>query len=55
MAPEIVTKKDYLGPPVDVWACGVILYIMLVGTFPFRAADDKTLYNKISSGNLDIP
>jgi len=47
MAPEIVSKGDYFGPPVDVWACGIILFVMLVGHFPFRSPDDKTLYSKI--------
>lgn len=55
MAPEIVLKKEYYGPPVDIWACGILLYVMLVGTFPFKAADDKTLYFKIRSGNYDLP
>ncbi|KAL4503612.1 hypothetical protein ABPG73_017355 [Tetrahymena malaccensis] len=55
MAPEIVSKKEYYGPPVDIWACGILLYVMLVGTFPFKAADDKTLYFKIRNGNYDLP
>lgn len=36
MAPEIVLKKEYCGPPVDIWACGVLLYALLCGTFPFK-------------------
>lgn len=47
MAPEIVSKKEYYGPQADVWACGILLYYMLVGTVPFKAADEKTLYYKI--------
>eukprot|EP01016_Furgasonia_blochmanni_P047203 TRINITY_DN6916_c0_g1_i4.p1 TRINITY_DN6916_c0_g1~~TRINITY_DN6916_c0_g1_i4.p1 ORF type:complete len:529 (+),score=60.02 TRINITY_DN6916_c0_g1_i4:363-1949(+) len=34
MAPEIVTKKDYFGPPVDCWALGVLLYTLLHGAYP---------------------
>jgi len=33
-APEIVHNLDY-GKPVDLWACGVVLYVMLAGKFPF--------------------
>ena len=36
MAPEITKKSDYEGMPVDMWAVGVLLYVMLVGQFPFR-------------------
>ena len=47
MAPEIVSKKEYYGPPVDVWSAGIVLYLMLVGHFPFKGTDDKHLYQKI--------
>ena len=47
MSPEIVSKKDYYGSPVDIWACGILLYVMLTGHFPFKAKDDKALYKKI--------
>ena len=31
MSPEIVNKKDYSGAAADVWASGVLLYVMLTG------------------------
>jgi serine/threonine protein kinase len=31
MAPEICGKKEYLGPGVDVWTIGVLLYVLLCG------------------------
>ena len=31
MSPEIVNKKDYSGSAADVWACGVLLFVMLTG------------------------
>lgn len=36
MAPEIVTKALYKGGPADIWALGVILYVLFCGHFPFK-------------------
>jgi MAP/microtubule affinity-regulating kinase len=36
MAPEIVSKREYLGPPADVWALGILFYALLCGKFPFK-------------------
>lgn len=36
MAPEIVQRKEYCGPPVDVWAVGILLFVLISGRFPFR-------------------
>lgn len=47
MAPEIITKREHHGPPVDIWALGVLLYALLNGSFPFRAPNNKELYAKI--------
>lgn len=44
MAPELIKEanadESYAGPPVDVFACGVMLFIMLYGKFPFSEAGD---------------
>lgn len=55
MCPEIVLKKDYVGPPTDVWATGILLYALLCGHFPFKGASDKDLYKKISKGQYSPP
>ncbi|XP_076054428.1 uncharacterized protein LOC143033111 [Oratosquilla oratoria] len=38
MAPEVFTGKKYRGPPIDVWACGIILFNMLTAGHPWRKA-----------------
>ena len=50
MAPEIVTKVEYAGPPADIWASAVLLYALMNGCFPFRGATDKELYRRIQRG-----
>ena len=55
MSPEIVQKRDYLGPPTDIWATGILLYALLCGHFPFKGQSDKELYKKISKGQFTPP
>lgn len=55
MAPEIVSKIEYSGPPADIWALGVLLYALLCGKFPFRGSNDKELYNNIKTQELQFP
>ena len=50
MSPEIVNKKDYWGSSADVWACGVLLFVMLTGQVPFKSTSEKDLYRKITKG-----
>ncbi|CAG9330524.1 unnamed protein product [Blepharisma stoltei] len=55
MAPEIVKRKDFFGPPADIWALGVMLYVILTGTFPFRGTSDRDLFRKIVLGISEFP
>ncbi|XP_071057461.1 calcium/calmodulin-dependent protein kinase type II alpha chain isoform X7 [Onthophagus taurus] len=54
LSPEVLKKEPY-GKPVDIWACGVILYILLVGYPPFWDEDQHRLYAQIKAGAYEYP
>lgn len=54
LSPEVLRKDPY-GKPVDIWACGVVLYILLVGYPPFWDEDQHRLYAQIKAGAYDYP
>lgn len=54
LSPEVLFHYPY-GKPIDLWACGVILYILLVGYPPFWDEDQNKLYAQIKNGQYDYP
>ena len=54
MAPEIVSSEDHFdGYAIDLWAAGVILFILLVGRSPFEiAVETDPCFSMLSSGGL---
>eukprot|EP00033_Pygsuia_biforma_P000655 GCRY01000770.1.p1 GENE.GCRY01000770.1~~GCRY01000770.1.p1 ORF type:complete len:310 (-),score=24.75 GCRY01000770.1:321-1250(-) len=53
VAPEVLQCEGY-GQAVDLWACGVILYILLSGMPPFYSNNTATLFNQIMSADYDF-
>uniref|UniRef100_A0A8C6P545 Serine/threonine-protein kinase DCLK2 n=1 Tax=Nothobranchius furzeri TaxID=105023 RepID=A0A8C6P545_NOTFU len=56
VAPEIIAETGY-GLKVDIWAAGIITYILLCGFPPFRSSgeDQEALFEQILKGELDFP
>lgn len=54
MAPEIVARTHYCGPPADMWALGVLLYIVAMGRYPFKGTNTGELYQRIGRGVFSL-
>ncbi|KAJ0260033.1 CBL-interacting serine/threonine-protein kinase 11 [Hirschfeldia incana] len=55
VAPEILSKKGYEGAKVDVWSCGIILFVLAAGFLPFNDPNVMNMYRKIYRGEYRCP
>ncbi|KAK8663656.1 hypothetical protein V6N13_083464 [Hibiscus sabdariffa] len=55
VAPEILAKKGYDGAKVDVWSCGIILYVLHAGYLPFNDPNLMAMYHRIYKGEFRFP
>ena len=53
LSPEVINREGY-GKGVDIWACGVILYILLCGYPPFHNDDQRELFGSITNGRYEF-
>uniref|UniRef100_Q940H6-2 Isoform 2 of Serine/threonine-protein kinase SRK2E n=1 Tax=Arabidopsis thaliana TaxID=3702 RepID=Q940H6-2 len=54
IAPEVLLKKEYDGKVADVWSCGVTLYVMLVGAYPFEDPEEPKNFRKTIHRILNV-
>ncbi|RKO93261.1 kinase-like domain-containing protein [Blyttiomyces helicus] len=54
-APEILMGKPYVGPAVDMWSLGVLLYGMVLGQLPFEHEKEAMVYDRIINARFSFP
>ncbi|EEP81065.1 hypothetical protein UREG_05907 [Uncinocarpus reesii 1704] len=54
-APELLQARQYIGPEVDVWSFGIVLYVLVCGKVPFDDQSMPQLHAKIKKGVVEYP
>ncbi|KAL2343289.1 hypothetical protein Fmac_004574 [Flemingia macrophylla] len=55
VAPEVLARKGYDGAKVDIWSCGVVLFVLMAGYLPFHDRNVMAMYKKIYKGEFRCP
>ncbi|KAK7412460.1 hypothetical protein VNO78_03924 [Psophocarpus tetragonolobus] len=55
VAPEVLARKGYDGAKVDLWSCGVVLFVLMAGYLPFHDQNVMAMYKKIYRGEFRCP
>ena len=55
MAPEVLARKGYDAGKVDIWSCGVVLFVLMAGYLPFHDRNVMAMYKKIYKGEFRCP
>ena len=55
MAPEVLGRKVYEAGKVDIWSCGVVLFVLMAGYLPFHDQNIMSMYKKIYKGEFRCP
>ncbi|XP_027191613.1 CBL-interacting serine/threonine-protein kinase 12-like [Cicer arietinum] len=55
VAPEVLGRKGYDGAKVDIWSCGVVLFVLMAGYLPFHDGNVMAMYKKIYKGEFRCP
>ncbi|KAK9227532.1 hypothetical protein WN943_012585 [Citrus x changshan-huyou] len=55
VAPEVLSRKGYDAAKVDIWSCGVILFVLMAGYLPFQDQNIMVMYKKIYKGEFRSP
>ncbi|XP_039117482.1 CBL-interacting serine/threonine-protein kinase 12-like [Dioscorea cayenensis subsp. rotundata] len=55
VAPEVLARRGYDAAKVDIWSCGVILFVLMAGYLPFYDQSVMAMYKKIYKGEFRCP
>lgn len=55
VAPEVLGRRGYDAVKVDIWSCGVILFVLMAGYLPFHDQNIMAMYKKIYKGEFRCP
>uniref|UniRef100_A0A7N1A401 non-specific serine/threonine protein kinase n=1 Tax=Kalanchoe fedtschenkoi TaxID=63787 RepID=A0A7N1A401_KALFE len=55
VAPEVLARKGYDAAKVDIWSCGVILFVLMAGYLPFHDHNVMAMYKRIYKGEFRCP